>query len=340
MGVGGGEGRLIPSADPFCNPFFLARGKKVALASGARLTLRLIVRHMTGPSPPTASDAPAYDVLRPEHQTLPLVLASPHSGRLYPPAFCALSDLSAQTLRRSEDSHVDELFAEAPRLGAPLLRAVYARAFLDLNREPYELDPDMFEDALPAHVNTTSPRVAAGLGTLARVVGANAPIYTRRLRFAEAEARIQGIHRPYHAALADLVHRTQRRFGACLLLDCHSMPTPAATGDAAPTDVVLGDCHGLACAPVVMDVADRCLTAAGLRVLRNTPYAGGYTTHHYGRPEGGVHALQIELARALYMNEATRDPTPGFAPLRALLTDLVRVLGALPLAQLLPRAAQ
>lgn len=295
---------------------------------------------MAPTAPEPEHEAPPFEVLLPERQSIPLVLASPHSGRLYPARFRALSTLSDSALRRSEDSFVDDLFAEAPLAGAPLVRATFARAFLDLNREPFELDPEMFDGPLPSYVNTSSPRVAAGLGTLAKVVGTGTFIYSRPLTFAEAKARIDAIHTPYHAALSQMITATRARFGCCVLLDCHSMPTLGQPRGPSSADVVLGDCHGLACAPLVMDAADRFLTEAGFRTARNSPYAGGFTTGHYGRPDTGIHALQIELARSLYMNEATHERLPGFSALRVLLGGLVRALGALPRGHLMPRAAQ
>ena len=178
-----------------------------------------------------------FEILAPPVQTLPLVLASPHSGTSYPPDFLASSRLDAFSLRKSEDSFVDEIFMAAPRLGAPLIRALFPRAFLDANREAFELDPDMFADALPAYVNTRSPRVAAGLGTIAKVVANGEEIYRGKLRFAEALGRVNRFYHPYHAALKRLIDQTRQRFGYCLLLDCHSMPSSGNPPEAASARV-------------------------------------------------------------------------------------------------------
>src|SRR6185312_12720724 len=233
---------------------------------------------MEGGFEPRAAVAPPIEILAPAEQRLSLVFASPHSGIDYPAEFLAVSRLDPLTLRRSEDSYVDEIFGAAARLGAPLLRARFPRAYLDPNREPFELDPAMFEDELPAFVNTRSPRVRVGLGTIARVVATGEDIYARKLRFAEAMARVDGLYRPYHRALRQLVTATRERFGSYLLIDCHSMPSGLAPGDRsvrrARTDIVLGDCHGTACHPLVMETAPRLLTAKGYAVARNTPYAG------------------------------------------------------------------
>src|SRR5690242_21394074 len=227
---------------------------------------------MEGGFEPRAAVAPPIEVLAPAEQLLPLVFASPHSGSDYPLEFLALSRLDPLTLRRSEDSYVDEIFGAAARLGAPLLRARFPRAYLDPNREPFELDPAMFEDELPAFVNTRSPRVRVGLGTIARVVATGEDIYATKLRFADAMARIDRLYRPYHRTLRQLLAATRERFGSYLLIDCHSMPSGAGHGERAArrgrTDIVLGDCHGTACHPLIMETAHRNLTAKGYAVAR------------------------------------------------------------------------
>ncbi len=271
-----------------------------------------------------AAEAP-YLLSRPERQTVPLVFASPHSGRVYPPSFVAAARLDPLALRRSEDSFVEELFAAAPAHGAPLLAATFPRVFCDVNREPWELDPGMFDGPLPSFVNTASPRVCAGLGTIARVVATGEAVYRRKLSFAEAEERIRRYWQPYHAALAALIAETRSRFGCCLLVDCHSMPTHPVQA-ASPPDVVLGDAHGTACAPRATRLMEEALQDLGYRVRRNDPYAGGYVTRHYGRPREGVHALQIEIARTLYMDEARIERLPRMAALRRDLTRLVEIL--------------
>ena len=273
------------------------------------------------------------EIMAPVVQTVPLVFSSPHSGRDYPAEFLAQSRLDPLTLRRSEDSYVDELFAAAPEHGAPLLRALFPRVFVDPNREALELDPAMFSDPLPANANTNSPRVAAGLGSIARVVASGEEIYGRKLPLAEAEARLDRYWRPYHAAIEDLLATSRRRFGHVLLIDCHSMPSVGGpmerdAGDRR-LDFVLGDCHGRSCAPALTDRVEAILQADGFRVERNAPYAGGYVTQHYGRPAEGVHTLQIEVNRALYMNEANYERRPGFAGLQRAIGQLIAQLAQL-----------
>ena len=246
-------------------------------------------------------------VRTPRVQSAPLVFASPHSGTDYDPAFVAASRLDERSLRRSEDSFVDEIFARVPSCGAPLLCALFPRAYLDPNREPYELDPEMFSDALPPFVKTRTDRVRAGFGTIARVVATGSEIYRAKLCFADAESHIQALYRPYHRTLERLIDETMARFGAAILIDCHSMPSVGGPTDRdrgkRRADIVLGDRFGTSCAPAVTDLASEILSSLGLSVAQNNPYAGAHTTAHYGRPAEARHALQIEVNRALYMNE-------------------------------------
>jgi N-formylglutamate amidohydrolase len=274
------------------------------------------------------------EVLEPQPRRLALVVASPHSGAAYPPEFVAASRLDPVALRRSEDSFIDEIFGAAPAVGAPLLRALFPRAYVDPNREPYELDPAMFADTLPGYANTHSPRVAAGLGTIARVVATGREIYRDKLRIADALERIHGYYQPYHGALRRLVAETREGFGFCVLVDAHSMPSVGGPMDAdagrARVDVILGDVHGASCAPVVTDTAERTLRALGYAVTRNNPYSGGFTTQNYGRPKRGVHALQIEVNRALYMDEETiARKDEAIQRLRRDMGAVVQALGAI-----------
>lgn len=277
---------------------------------------------------------PPFRLHRPAVQSMAVVFSSPHSGTDYPPAFLALSRLALDGLRRSEDCWVDELFAAAPALGAPLLAALFPRSFVDPNREPLELDPQMFEDALPPAANTTSPRVAAGLGVVPRVVATGEEIYSRKLSFAEAAERIRRYWQPYHQALVAEIAATRRRFGHCVLIDCHSMPSTGGPLERDTgwdrVDFVLGDCRGASCAPALTDQVEIALRRLGYTVARNNPYSGGYVTQHYGRPAQAVHALQIEVNRGLYLDEASLRRGPGFNRLAADMSDLIRSLAALP----------
>jgi N-formylglutamate amidohydrolase len=269
----------------------------------------------------------AFEIHRPATQTIPLVFASPHSGAFYPPEFIAASTLDPLHLRRSEDAFMDQIFAAASAYGAPLIAANYPRAFVDPNREPYELDPDMFSDPLPDYANTASPRVAGGLGTVASVIANGEDMYGDKLPYAEAERRIESYYKPYHAALTDLLAETQEKFGAYLLIDCHSMPSIGGPMDDDPgrqrIDFVLGDGYGTSCNPAVTHHAEATLKDLGFVVTRNNPYAGGFTTRHYGYPAQNQHTLQIEINRVLYMDERAITPGPGFQPLIAKVNQLI-----------------
>lgn len=273
--------------------------------------------------------APAFDIIEPEIATTPLVFSSPHSGSNYPAEFLAASRLDPLTLRRSEDAYVDELFMGATAAGAPLLRAHFPRAYLDVNREPYELDPRMFDGRLPLGANTRSIRVAGGLGTIARVVGDAQEIYRGRLPVAEAIRRIDGLYRPYHTTLRQLVDRTWRSFGLAILVDCHSMPSSGLqsagrTEDGHRADFIIGDRYGTSSHPVYTAWLDDALHRAGFAVRRNKPYAGGYITESYGAPAMGVHAIQVEVNRGLYMNEATMERHAGFTSLQERISAVMR----------------
>jgi N-formylglutamate amidohydrolase len=293
---------------------------------------------MDGITELAASVDPPLEVAAPAQQQVALVCASPHSGSEYPAEFLAASRLDPLTLRRSEDSFVDEIFGGAVELGAPLLKARFPRAYLDPNREPFELDPTMFAEPLPAYVNSRSPRVQVGLGTIARVVATGEEIYARKLRFADAVARVERLYRPYHQMLRQLLATTSEHFSGYVLVDCHSMPSAGGPGERdfrrSGVDIVLGDCHGTSCHPAIMETAQRLLAAKGYRVVRNAPYAGGFTTSHYGAPQGGRHAIQIEINRALYMDERSIDRKPFLRQLAEDMRDLMAALAVLRPRQL------
>jgi len=289
-------------------------------------------RELTLEAPP-AAESQAFQVLRPAAGAAPgpLVFNSPHSGCDYPAEFVASSPLDLATLRRSEDSFIDEIFSAAPQYGAPLLKALFPRAYLDVNREAFELDPGMFADSLPLHVNTGSLRAAGGLGTIARVVADGKNIYREKLPYAEAERRIGALYRPYHATLDALLADAERACGAAVLIDCHSMPSqgaPANGPDPRPVEIILGDRFGSSCAPQISHIVESTLRDLGYRVERNNPYAGGHITGIHGHPARGRHALQIEINRALYMDETAIAPSPGFARLRDDMSKLIAVLCA------------
>jgi N-formylglutamate amidohydrolase len=283
---------------------------------------------------------PPFEVIEPAEITAPVVFNSPHSGRVYPRAFLAAARLDLSVLRRSEDSFVDELVSGVVGSGIPLMRAHFPRCYVDVNREPYELDPRMFEGRLPSFANTRSMRVAGGLGTVARVVGDAQEIYDRRLPVDDALRRIETLYKPYHRALRRLVTSVHRDFGAAILVDCHSMPSTAGAKDERPrADVVIGDRYGTSCVTAVADLVEQTLRGLGYLVSRNKPYAGGFITEHYGNPAAGFHSIQLEVNRALYMDERRYEPVASFGRLAADLVGLAEQLAALPIEELRPYRA-
>ena len=283
---------------------------------------------------------PPYEIIEPAQWRGPVLFNSPHSGRIYPRAFLGSSRLDLATLRRSEDSFVDELALGVVERGYPLMRAHFPRCYVDVNREPYELDPRMFEGRLPSFANTRSMRVAGGLGTVARVVGDAQEIYDQRISVDDALRRIENLYKPYHRALRKLFTRVHREFGAAMLIDCHSMPSSTSSKDERPrADVVLGDRYGTSCVGLVSETVEATLRGLGYAVSRNKPYAGGFITEHYGNPAAGLHAIQLEINRALYMDERRFERIKGFAQLAADLETLAEKLTALPIQELRPYRA-
>ena len=255
----------------------------------------------------------------------PLVLASPHSGRDYPAAFLARTRLTLGQLRRAEDAYVDGLLSGVAASGVPVLTARYGRSWLDLNRGAGELDPAMYVEPFDTHADQLSDRVQAGLGVVPRVAAQGLDIYATRLSIDEARARIARVHVPWHATLTTLTGLAAARHGYAVLLDCHSMPSPGPVRGGA-AQIVLGDLHGRSASAALVETIAAHFTAAGLRVARNAPYAGGYTTAAHGRPEHGVHAVQIEIDRALYMDPARLVRHLGFQAVTATMTTLAATL--------------
>jgi N-formylglutamate amidohydrolase len=281
-----------------------------------------------------------FEILEPAEWKGPVLFNSPHSGNVYPRTFLAGARLDLAQLRRSEDSFVDALFTAVVQRGFPLMRAHFPRCYVDVNREPYELDPRMFEGRLPSFANTRSMRVAGGLGTVARVVGDAQEIYDQRIPVDDALRRIEGLYKPYHRALRRLVTRVHREFGAAILVDCHSMPSIAGTREERPrADIVLGDRYGTSCGPAITDAIEKCLHERGYSTSRNKPYAGGFITEHYGNPPAGLHAIQLEINRGLYMDERRYERIPAFSQLAADMETLANRLAVIPPDELRPYRA-
>jgi N-formylglutamate deformylase len=282
----------------------------------------------------------AFHIARPEALRSRAVFASPHSSRAYPADFVRRSQLDQHTIRSSEDAFVDQLFACAPGFGAPLICAGVPRAFIDMNRSPDELDPALIEGA---RRHAHNPRVASGLGVVPRVVANGRAIYRGKLTMAEARARIDTYWHPYHAALQSLLEDAHARFGQAILVDCHSMPHEAMDGMARsrrkPPEIVLGDRFGAAAGGEIVDRIEAAFSSAGLSVSRNSPFAGAYVTQAYGRPSRNQHAIQIEIDRALYMDERKILPNANFEPLRKLLEGVIADIARIG-AEDLPLAAE
>lgn len=283
---------------------------------------------------------PPFEVLEPAHWRGPVLFNSPHSGRVYPREFLAASRLDLPVLRRSEDTFVDELAAGVVERGYPLMRAHFPRCYVDVNREPYELDPRMFNGRLPSFANTRSMRVAGGLGTVARVVGDAQEIYDQRISIDDALQRIESLYKPYHRALRRLLGQIYKDFGAAILIDCHSMPSATASRDDRPrADIVLGDRYGTSCVAMVSETIEEALRELGYSVSRNKPYAGGFITEHYGNPGSGLHAIQLEINRAIYMDEKRYERSANFERVAADLEILADRVAEIPPEELRPYRA-
>ncbi len=284
---------------------------------------------------------PAFTLTRPERRTTSVVFASPHSGRAYTWSFLRRTALNEQAIRSSEDAFVDELFDAAPRHGAPFLTATAPRAFVDLNRSIEELDPALIEGVRKLGHN---PRIASGLGVIPRVVANGKAIYSGKLTMAEARRRIDAYWTPYHDALRAQLDQAHVMFGEAILVDCHSMPheamdSVARTGVRRP-EVVLGDRFGAAASEEVVDRIEQAFSSAGLVVTRNTPFAGAYITQHYGRPGQCRHAIQVEIDRALYMNERLIRPNGNFAAFKRLLDGVIAQIAEIGRSEVVPLAAE
>jgi N-formylglutamate amidohydrolase len=280
---------------------------------------------------------PPFEIVEPAAWRAPIIFNSPHSGSVYPPEFLNASRIDLAALRRSEDSFMDELIAGLSDRGFPTVRVNFPRSYVDVNREPYELDPRMFQGRLPSFANTRSMRVAGGLGTIPRVVGDGQEIYRERLTVDDALARIEALYKPYHRALRRLINKAHQTFGTVIVVDCHSMPSIGVSRDEPRRpDMVIGDRYGTSCAALLPDMVEQTMARLGYSVGRNKPYAGGFITEHYGNPASGLHTVQLELNRAIYMDERQRERGPRFAQVATDFALLADALAAVPLGDLGP----
>jgi N-formylglutamate amidohydrolase len=278
-----------------------------------------------------------FTIVEPPAWRAPIIFNSPHSGSVYPDEFLSASRIDLPGLRRSEDSFMDELIGGLSGRGFPTVTVNFPRSYVDVNREPYELDPRMFAGRLPSFANTRSMRVAGGLGTIPRVVGDGQEIYRERLSVDDALARIEALYKPYHRALRRLINKAHQAFGTVVVVDCHSMPSIGVSRDEPRRpDVVIGDRYGTSCAPMLADMIEETMGRLGYSVGRNKPYAGGFITEHYGNPASGLHSVQLELNRAIYMDERRRERSARFSQVVKDFIILAEALAAVPLDDLGP----
>jgi N-formylglutamate amidohydrolase len=281
--------------------------------------------------------SPPFEIAEPATWQAPIIFNSPHSGSVYPPDFLKASRIDIAGLRRSEDSFMDELIGGLSALGFPTVTVNFPRSYVDVNREPYELDPRMFAGRLPSFANTRSMRVAGGLGTIPRVVGDGQEIYRERLSVDDALARIEALYKPYHRALRRLINKAHQTFGSVVVVDCHSMPSIGVSRDEPRRpDMVIGDRYGTSCAALLPDMVEQTMRGLGYSVGRNKPYAGGFITEHYGNPASGLHTVQLEVNRAVYMDERRRERGQRFAQVASHFAALAETLAAVPLGDLGP----
>lgn len=269
-------------------------------------------------------DNSPYRVAMPGVRNTSVVFSSPHSGRDYPWEFLQNSILDERTIRSSEDAFVDLLFSDAPAMGAPLLLAKVPRAYVDLNRSADELDPALIKGVPKLAHN---PRISSGLGVVPRVVANGKAIQLGKITMDDARARLAQCWTPYHTRLQALLNEARASFGEAILIDCHSMPHEALETVSRPgmprADVVIGDRFGASARSDIVEAIEVAFRAAGLRVVRNAPFAGAYVTQHYGRPSRNQHAVQIEIDRGLYMNERMVRPNGNFQTVRRLIASVI-----------------
>jgi N-formylglutamate deformylase len=260
---------------------------------------------------------------------VPLVFDSPHSGIDYPKDFGCVAPMAI--LRTAEDTHIDDLFGAAPGHGAVLIAALFPRSYIDVNRDELDIDPTLLADAWHCELKP-GEKTKLGMGLIRRLAQPDLPMYDRLLPAAEVQARINTYYRPYHAAVKAAIDRVHRRFGAVWHLNCHSMGSvgSAMTSDGARRrpDFVLGDRDGTTCAVEFTQTVHRWLKDRGYHVTVNDPYKGVELVRRYSDPAARRHSLQIEINRALYMDETTREPNPGYATLKSEMTALVAFLAS------------
>ncbi|CAI3941520.1 N-formylglutamate amidohydrolase (HutG) [Commensalibacter communis] len=253
----------------------------------------------------------------------PILISSPHSGMEYDSHLLSLCRLSLDELRKSEDSYVNLLLEHVSQYGVTFLQTCLPRIFCDLNREAWELDPDLFKEPLPEWCHTNSPQVKRGLGTVHKISNNGKQIYKYYLSFPKIKQRIETYWFSYHQQIQGFIQKNCEGNGGCIILDIHSMPSMPKRNPYY-ADIVLGDGFSLTCSPTLINNSQKFFTDKGLKVSKNIPYAGGYITRHYGNPHQNVHVMQIEINKSLYMDEDSFELHNGFSKLQSILDEYVQ----------------
>lgn len=261
-----------------------------------------------------------------EAARVPVLVAVPHAGRDYPDTILQNLRVAPEVLERLEDRHADMLLPDRDSLGCATLVAHTARAWIDLNRAPSEIDPQMVADAPRSAFAQPSAKVRGGLGLVPRRLADHGELWRRPFAQADIHARVAQLHDPYHRALGQALAMLKSRFGCALLIDLHSMPPLRPEGAAVPPQIVLGDRFGRSASGPICDLALRVLKRTGFEVALNHPYAGGYVLDRHGRPARGIHALQIEVDRSLYLAPDLKTPGEALDEVRIALASMIAVL--------------
>ncbi len=259
----------------------------------------------------------------------PIVLSSPHSGREFPQEFLQNSCLSENELRSSEDCFVDDIILGASNAGIPMISMNIPRTFVDVNRDKIEIDDTMYFDKAPSSDSIGSRRCRVGLGVIHRIVAQNKPIYDGLISFQEAQERIKFVYEPYHKRLKQLIDKCQKKFGFCLLIDCHSMPSKICNimNETKPVEFCLSNLFDESCPTQISQYLAQILTQKNYRVEFNRPYAGAYITFNYCQPRKNSYTLQIEINRSLYMNENLYKKNNNFQSISNNLCESIIALG-------------
>jgi len=256
----------------------------------------------------------------------PVVIAVPHAGRHYSSSLIADLALPLSRVQQLEDRHADLLASPAVAQGATAFIAGHARAWIDLNRDPREIDPGMIEGVPPVGLIHSS-RARNGLGLVPRNIGGGPSLWRRKFLSDELKRRIAEFHEPYHSAIAEALAAARAHFGIAILLDCHSMPPIRQSNrDILPPAIVIGDRFGRSADGVFGDMVENIARNAGFPYARNTPYAGGYGLDRHGNPRRGIHALQIEIDRSRYLDPRLDGVGSGLPEAQALFAQIFRAL--------------